>query len=1158
MADNYPREFGRYTLLAPLAQGGMGALYLACVGDRGLEKLCVVKTVLPHLGDPEYVALFRDEAKIVVRLSHGNLVPVFDAGLVQDELYLAMDYVEGKDLRAVWNRCVKKGIAFPIDVAVYIARELARGLHYAHNFGGIKLVHRDVAPPNVLVGFSGEVKLTDFGLASSTLKLEKTAAGIIYGKVSYMSPEQAHGELIDGRTDIYAAGIILWELLTGRQLFPQNQSDGTELIERVRSPLIDPPSVRAPRVPAALDQIVLRALARDPDERYLSGEQFRADLTAFLASNRDYVATDSERMRAFMKDLFDEDIERERRQRDELLETVHERLQKNQRLELAEREAARQRQRRKADILATIERKSSDGIQPLDGNLREGEIPGQVMEQLSAYDTAKMLGSVIERWKILRKIGEGGMGRVFEAEHTEIGRRVAIKILHPVYSRTPEVVARFRMEARAASRIGHPNIIEVTDSGTTVDGSLYFVMELLEGIELAERLRRETRLPIRESLDIAHQLAVALSAAHQNNIIHRDPKPENVFLINRDGNPNFVKVLDFGIAKLQGKEYIRQTDPGMAMGTPEYMAPEQAAGKEVDARSDIYSLGAILYEMLGGRAPFTDENVMEILIRKATEEPLNLSVLRPEAPVRAALLCMRMLSRVPEERPQTMAAVAGELSECLQELTRKPGQVPSLLEKIWSSSAIPSRATLRKVIGAVLVLDSELDAFCLDRFPSVKYHFTHGMDRLSKVNLLLELEETKEILNNLRSYAPNKLKKYENLLNNENPRVRQLTALREELDRLYEEKEVHDSIGKDTFDLDSKIITLRRQQRSSPQLNEGEILADRYRLVEVIGRGGFAHVWQAYDRKLKRLVAVKVLHTQWNEEQSRLERFSRGALKMATLQHPHIVRVFSEPEEYEGFHYFVMEYLQGGDLHRAVQSQSISLSQGIQTILQVGSGLVYSHRQGMIHRDVKPHNIILDGRKAAKLTDFDLVLAQDSTGGTRTGAMGTFIYASPEELEDAKQVDHRTDIYSLGMCLAFVVHGRDLPKTAFQPPDNFIAQLNCSERLREFIRRATSWHVENRYSTMEAFCEELASLHSELPQDAESEQAPGRSRAVSPVLVTNTHESAHRVAPNLLSEKLGSATRNIPAKLSSMKRLMIYTSLFAIVAIGFLILILTR
>src|SRR3954471_23976713 len=195
VGDAFPRPFGRYTLIANLAQGGMGALYLACQGEAGMEKLCVIKTVLPHLADKEYVARFRDEAKVVVRLSHGNLVPVFDAGLAKqdnggEELYLAMEHVDGKDLRAVWNRCAKKGIAFPVDVAVYIARELSRGLHHAHTSGSIKLVHRDVSPPNLLLSFSGEVKLTDFGLASSTMKPEKTLPGVVYGKVSYMSPEQ--------------------------------------------------------------------------------------------------------------------------------------------------------------------------------------------------------------------------------------------------------------------------------------------------------------------------------------------------------------------------------------------------------------------------------------------------------------------------------------------------------------------------------------------------------------------------------------------------------------------------------------------------------------------------------------------------------------------------------------------------------------------------------------------------------------------------------------------------------------------------------------------------------------------------------------------------------------------------------------------------------
>src|SRR5690349_1114511 len=322
--EHYPRKFGKYHLLGPLAQGGMGALYLAVTGDRGLERLMVIKTVLPHLADAEYVARFRDEAKVVVKLSHGNLIPVFDAGLVAGELFLAMDFVEGRDLRAVWNRCAKKQVAFPIDVAVYIVKELCRGLAYAHSFPDLKLVHRDVSPPNVLISYAGEVKLTDFGLASSTLKLEKTAPGIIYGKVSYMSPEQARGEPLDGRSDLYAAGIILWELLTGRQLFPPGKEQPQDLLKRARNPVAVPPSQRAPRVPPALDAICLKALAVAPEDRFATGEQLRDALGAWLAAESP--ATDAARIERFLTLLFADDIARERDERQVLIDKTRDRV----------------------------------------------------------------------------------------------------------------------------------------------------------------------------------------------------------------------------------------------------------------------------------------------------------------------------------------------------------------------------------------------------------------------------------------------------------------------------------------------------------------------------------------------------------------------------------------------------------------------------------------------------------------------------------------------------------------------------------------------------------------------------------------------------------------------------------------------------------------
>ena len=712
MADGFPRKFGKYHLLSPLAQGGMGALYLAVTGDRGLEKLCVIKTVLPHLADAEYVSRFRDEAKVVVKLSHGNLVPVFDAGQVGGEIFLAMDFVEGKDLRAVWNRCAKKTVAFPVDVAVHIVKELCRGLAYAHAYSDLKLVHRDVSPPNVLISFSGEVKLTDFGLASSTLKLEKTAPGVIYGKVSYMSPEQARGEPLDGRTDLYAAGIILWELLTGRQLFPPGEAQPQDLIARAKDPRPDPPSKRAPRVPPQLDAIVLKALEADPTKRYQSGEEMRSALANWLATEAP--STDAARLEKFVTGLFAEDVPRERKEREALIGKTRERLtapSSDERMALVPSDRTEPAPRGMLGMPPTAPSKSAPTVPPgpvapqPSAITRRGEptqkgvavsvpAPGPggatVVPTRPVSDGAmqalaekldedpdfepepspeEIVGQIVQgRYAVRALIGEGGMGRVYEAEHVDIGKRVALKILHPVYSRTPDVVARFRREARAASKIGHPNIVDVTDSGATADGSVYFVMEYLEGVELAAVIDREGAIDIHRALGIGTQICRALAAAHSAGIIHRDLKPENVFLIVREGTTDFVKVLDFGIAKsaeLEEQRKERLTHPGMAMGTPEYMAPEQAAGKPADARSDVYAVGAILYEMLTGRPPYEGENFMEILTKKATVEPVPPRDLRPDLPEVVEKVVLRAMARDPAERPRSMEALEYELTKCL-------------------------------------------------------------------------------------------------------------------------------------------------------------------------------------------------------------------------------------------------------------------------------------------------------------------------------------------------------------------------------------------------------------------------------------------------------------------------------------------------------------
>jgi serine/threonine protein kinase len=695
----FPRRFDQYVLLKPLARGGMGELYLAASGARGMEKLCVIKTVLPNLVALENAKRFRDEAMVVVRLQHGNLVPVFDAGRHDDQIYIAMEYVDGKDLLAVWNRCAQKRVPFPIDVAVYIVKELARGLGYAHAFGGLKLVHRDVSPANVLLSYTGEVKLTDFGLARSTLKLQQTAPGIIFGKLSYLAPEQARSEPLDGRTDIYAAGILLWELLTGQQLFPVKQTaagdeagrrDSTaDALARVRDPQVVLPSHVTSRVPPELDAIVMRALAREPAQRYQSGEELRADLGAFLAATTP--ETDAARLAAFLRPLFHDVAEGERAERETLLRgaagllsgafsaempspalqaQAQEPRAGRRHTDTAPREVDVQR---RGSALTPHGRTNSTDV-PDVGGARPGEDPRVGMT----------LGG---RYLIERLCGEGAMGRVYEARHVDIGRRLAVKILHSSFRHSEEVVERFRREARAASKIGHPNIVDVTDSGMTSDGAFYFVMEFLDGVDLEQLIQREGALPIERALIITGQLCRALQAAHASEVIHRDLKPANVMLVNRKDDDDFVKVLDFGISRnmdlegsgddVPGRKGL--TRPDVAVGTPVYMSPEQAAGMRADALTDVYAVGGLLYEMLTATPPCAGDDVLTVLNKKATEDPVPVGKLRPELPVDVQRLIMRALSRKPKDRQPSMTALKDEVMRCLSGIQGAPSPaVPEL------------------------------------------------------------------------------------------------------------------------------------------------------------------------------------------------------------------------------------------------------------------------------------------------------------------------------------------------------------------------------------------------------------------------------------------------------------------------------------------------
>lgn len=677
----FPQVFGKYVLLRPMARGGMGELFLAAAGETGgFEKLCVVKKVLTDLEDDGVRRRFLDEAKVVVRLNHANLVQVFDAGRVVEDHYLAMELVEGKDLRAVWNRCAQLHRRIPVDFAVFVVRELCRGLDYVHDAMSLDLVHRDISPPNIMVSYHGQIKITDFGLATHAIKRELTNPGVVFGRFSYLSPEQARGLPADRRTDIYASGIVLWEMLTGRQLFPaeRHAAAGPSALAELRNPKIRAPSAIVPGIPRGLDEVVLRALAVEREDRFQTGGEFKRALSEVL--NRHAPSCDVDSVAAFMRDIFAREFKLESQDYASYAREDFSPIRAQATLDESETlsisDAIDTNAREGTDLIANKVERENTSIHLNDSDIHELERSrargGWGGEGLSQEELAKAarerVGTMIaSRYRIDRLLGIGGMGAVYAVTHLALGKTYALKVLHEVFSRDPDLIDRFMREARAATQTGHPNIIDVIDIGTVDEtGDVFFVMELLSGTDIRTVIRQSGPLAIRRAVHIGRQICRALAAAHEAGIIHRDLKSENVVLTVEGGDPDFVKVLDFGICKHVDAGDASRTTPGMVMGSPDYMAPEQAAGAPANVRSDVYALGTILFEMLAGRLPFTGRNAIDVLMKKGGGPAPAVDQLRPEVPLALAEVVSRCLSRELDQRPESMKALEYELTRALE------------------------------------------------------------------------------------------------------------------------------------------------------------------------------------------------------------------------------------------------------------------------------------------------------------------------------------------------------------------------------------------------------------------------------------------------------------------------------------------------------------
>jgi serine/threonine-protein kinase len=587
---HFPKVGARYEIVERIARGGMGEVYRA--RDRELARTVALKILRPGAaGHAEFLNHLRREVSLASAITHPNVLRVFDLGQHEELRFLSMQLVDGEDLAAV----IKRAGRLPIARAIRLFRQVADGTAAAHDSG---VLHRDLKPQNILVDAQDHVYVADFGLARP-LYGPPSGLGQIVGTPAYMSPEQARGQDLDSRSDLYSLGVILFELLTGRLPF-RGPTQGAASEFRLNA---SPPAVRslAPHVSPDLERVVARCLRADPSQRYDS-----------------------------VRKLLDD------------LEPAH--------------EPARHGAAGVANAAPTR------SAQPAAATEAPAALPVRV-------------GDVVDgKYRVEREIGTGGMGVVLAARHLKLGEPVALKFVRWEQAGDPDLAERLMREARATFRLRSEHSVRFMDVGQLPSGPIYVVTELLEGEDFRAVLKARGRLPEREAVSYALQVCDALEDAHALGIVHRDLKPPNLFLAKQPRGTTIVKVLDFGLSKLDPERFDAAplTDRHKALGTPRYMAPEQwRPGGAVDARADIWALGMILYELLTGAVPNKGRPTAEryaLLLAGAIESP---RTVRPELTENVARVVMRCLRADPDGRWRSARRLASALRQARPDVGRQ-------------------------------------------------------------------------------------------------------------------------------------------------------------------------------------------------------------------------------------------------------------------------------------------------------------------------------------------------------------------------------------------------------------------------------------------------------------------------------------------------------
>jgi len=592
---------GRYEILKMLGEGGMGTVYKA--KDRELDRLVALKVIRPEYANhPETIRRFKQELILARQITHRNVIRIFDLGIADSFKFITMDYVEGRDLSKILS---DKG-KFSVSDGCEIVRQICSGLEAAHSEG---VVHRDLKPQNIMLDAQGRVYLMDFGLARSMELVGMTRTGALIGTPTYMSPEQARGEKADVRTDVFALGVIFYELLTGKRPYKDEPMMAT-LVRRTKE-LATPPSQVDSSIPQPISDIVMKCLQIKTDLRYQSAEEILRDLNLILPAQ------------------------------------------------------------------------SSSG--------QSASMLGP-----QAFSSGSFFGP---RYRIESLLGEGGMGKVYKAQDGELRRTVALKLVRPELASDPSSMDRLKQEILLASKVSHKNILRIHDLGD-VAGLKFISMAFVDGRDLHQIIAAEGKLPVPRAVRITRQLCLALEAAHSEGVIHRDLKPQNVLVDQEDQ----VFVSDFGLAKSLEVHASMMTSNGEVNGTPRYMSPEQVESGPVDHRSDLYSLGLILYEMVTADLPFQSDSVLQAMYQRVTQSPKSPKTMNPDLPDYLVNIIMRCLEKDPAQRYQHARDILVDLDRADSALpdTIAPATLPSAPPR-WKKPAVWAAAAAVLLAAAISV-----------------------------------------------------------------------------------------------------------------------------------------------------------------------------------------------------------------------------------------------------------------------------------------------------------------------------------------------------------------------------------------------------------------------------------------------------------------------